>query len=60
MQEELYFSPIVPELQHALPYKLLEDFKGELRKQDEAGNITRKMMFDKFLEHMNVVVNNLK
>ena len=59
LEDELYFSPIIPELQKALPYRLLEDFKEVLRKENEAGNISRKIMFDKFLEQMDVIVNTL-
>ena len=59
LEDELYFSPVIPELQRALPYRLLEDFKEALRKQDEAGNLSRQVMFEKFVEHMDIVVNTL-
>ena len=51
LQDELYFSPVIPELQKALPYTLLEDFKGELKKKDEAGNLPRKVVFDEFVNY---------
>ena len=59
LQEELYFSPVIPELQKALPYRLLEDFKDELKKKDEAGNLPRKVVFDEFVSYMDLVVNTL-
>ena len=59
LQDELYFSPVIPELQKALPYTLLEDFKGELKKKDEAGNLPRKVVFDEFVNYMDLVVNTL-
>ena len=59
LQDELYFSPVIPELQKALPYTLLEDFKDELKKKDEAGNLPRKVVFDEFVNYMDLVVNTL-
>jgi len=59
LQDELYFSPVVPELQRALPWRLLEDFKDKLKKEDEAGNFSRKQIFEKFLDHMDWIVNSL-
>ena len=59
LQEELYFSPVIPELQRALPWRLLEDFKDKLKREDEAGNFSRKQIFEKFLDHMDWIVNSL-
>ena len=58
LQEELWFSPIVAELQASLPEKVVEGFKKLLKATDAGGNVSRKKIFATFFSYMDTVVQD--
>ena len=58
LQEELWFSPIVAELQAHLPDREIDEYKKLLRAADAGGNVSRKATFKIFFNYLDTVVNN--
>ena len=58
LEEELWFSPIVTELQSSLPERVIEKYKKLLKAADAGGNISRKRTFNIFFNFMSTVVQD--
>ncbi len=59
LEDELYFSPLVSEIQKGLPSKLHEDFKDILKSSNNGSSISRKDLFDELLRYMDIVIQSL-
>ena len=65
VQAKLYFSSILPEIRKNLPYKLHEDMKKELNKEENSdGVLSRRVIYEKlvvflgrFVEHLTFEIN---
>ena len=58
IENEIYFSPVISEIQRSLPTKLQDDFKEKLR-DNKGVTVTREEIFTEFLSYMEKVVDNL-
>ena len=56
--EELYFSPVILEVQAALPQKLQDDFREKFRDEEKNGIISRKVIFTEFLDYLDELILN--
>ena len=65
LEDELYFSSIVPEMRKNLPYRLHEDMKKELKEEESSdGVLSRRVIYEKlvvflgkFVEHLTFEIN---
>ena len=65
LEDELYFSSIVPEIRKNLPYKLHEDMQKELKEEENSdGVLSRRVIYEKlivylggFVEHLTFEIN---
>jgi len=50
LEDELYFSSIVPEIRKNLPYKLHEDMQKELKEEENSdGVLSRRVIYEKLV-----------
>ena len=58
--DELYFSPIIPDISNNLPFRLHEDMKNGLRlEQSELGILPRKKRYDYLIVYLEKLVSKL-
>ena len=58
IEDELYFSPIIGEVQFGLPFKLHEDFKKIFKEGNTGGTVSRRIIFKELLKYMDKVVSD--
>lgn len=59
IQDELYFSPILQEIQSSLPQKIHDDFKDRFKKEDKSEDISRKAIFLELLDFLDSITTDL-
>ena len=57
--DELYFSPVVQEIEDSLTSKMREKYRDQLKEKDDGANATRKDMFEALLDYMDSVIHDL-
>ena len=59
IQDELYFSPILQEIQVGLPTKIHDDFKARFKKEDRTEDISRRSIFLELLDFLDTITVDL-
>lgn len=59
IEDELYFSPVLQEIQNGLPTKIHDDLKDRFKKENRSDDISRKTIFLELLDFLDTITGDL-